>query len=86
MHYNERLWLDPGRAALEGEEDFAQDREQDDWRGYVATRFANWLNTLLKERFEKIKYDFGDAVQKEWRLAMEEIIKKGDREGKEVFL
>ena len=86
LHYNERLWLDPGRAALEGEEDFAQDREQDDWRGYVATRFANWLNTLLKERFEKIKYDFGDAVQKEWRLAMEEIIKKGDREGKEEFL
>ncbi len=86
LPYNERLWLDPGRADQPDEKDFAQDREQDGWRGYVATRFANWLNDLLKKEFEKIRFDFGDAVQKEWRLAMEEIIKKSGREGKEVFL
>ena len=77
---------DCGRADQPDEKDFAQDREQDGWRGYVATRFANWLNDLLKKEFEKIRFDFGDAVQKEWRLAMEEIIKKSGREGKEVFL
>ncbi len=86
LHYNERLWLDPGRAELEGEEDFAEDREQEDWRGYVATRFANWLNALLKKEFENMRFDFGDAVQKEWRATMEEIIQKSRREGREVFL
>lgn len=86
LHYNERLWLDPGRAELEGEEDFAEDRAQDDWRGYVATRFANWLNALLKKEFEHMRFDFGDAVQKEWRTTMEEVIQKSRREGREVFL
>ncbi|MDO5674215.1 MAG: type I-F CRISPR-associated protein Csy1 [bacterium] len=86
LHYKECLWLDPGRAELEGEEDFAEDREQKDWRGYVATRLANWLNALLKKEFEHMRYDFGDAVQKEWRSSMEEVIQKSRREGREVFV
>ena len=86
LGYSERLWLDPERAHLEGEEEFAQDRLQTDWRTDIAARFGNWLNDVLKSEFKRIKHDFGDAEQREWRREMEEMIKQSQRKGLEVFL
>lgn len=86
LGYSERLWLDPGRSYLEGEEEFAQDRLHTDWRADIATRFGNWLNDVLKDAFKQIRHDFGDAEQQEWIREMEEMIKQSQRKGLEVFL
>ena len=86
LGYSERLWLDPGRAYLEGEEEFGQDRLHTDWRADIATRFGNWLNDVLKDAFKQIRHDFGDAEQQEWIREMEEMIKQSQRKGLEVFL
>jgi len=44
---DERLWLDPGRAALEGEDDFRKEWLWMDWPNKIGTRFARWVNEKL---------------------------------------
>ncbi len=86
LSYDERLWLDPGRAQLEGEEAFAEDRETRDWRREIEIRFANWVNLLLKKEFKQIQHDFGEAEQHEWRRELKDMMKQSQRQGLGVFL
>ncbi len=86
LKYDQKLWLDPKRALLEGEEEFAEDRIIRNWQREVEIRFANWVNDLLKKHIKQMEYDFGDAEQKEWRQAIEKIIKQNQRQGLGVFL
>lgn len=86
LHYSERLWLDPGRTVLEGEEEFAADRLAGDWRRDIEIRFGNWLNTLLKKEFQQIKYEFGESEQREWEREMNDMIRQAQRKGLGVFL
>lgn len=83
----EKLWLDPKRADLEGEEDFKAERETDDaWHGQIVHNFARWLNTLMQAEFKVIASDFGDTEHLEWEREIEDMKKRYERAGKGVFL
>ena len=83
----EKLWLDPKRSELEGEEDFKAKREEsNDWHQQIIYRFARWLNTLLQEAFKDIERDFSDPEHLEWEREIEAMKKQYERSGKGVFL
>lgn len=81
----EKLWLDPGRAALDGQEDFAKQRSTNDWKNQIAETFALWLNDRLKGRFKNLVPQFGDAEYYEWKKEFEDAIGVSKRAGQEVF-
>ncbi|MGB8377933.1 MAG: type I-F CRISPR-associated protein Csy1, partial [Rhodanobacteraceae bacterium] len=58
----ERLWLDPGRAELEGEEEFLADWAKLEWPDEIGRRFGNWLNHALGPDLP-----LGDIEQRQWR-------------------
>lgn len=58
----EQLWLDPLRAELPDEGEFAQEWLAMDWPAEVGRRFANWLNGALAR-----KLPVGDAEAREWK-------------------
>ena len=83
----EKLWLDPKRADIEGEEEFKAEREADDaWHGQIIHRFARWLNSLMQAQFKQIANDFGDSEHLEWEREIEDMQKRYERAGKGVFL
>ena len=91
VHYElnraQKLWLDPKRADLEGEEAFKTEREQDDaWHQTIVHSFARWLNTLMQTEFKAIAHDFGDAEHLEWEREIEAMKKHYERAGRGVFL
>ncbi|MDD2608454.1 MAG: type I-F CRISPR-associated protein Csy1 [Giesbergeria sp.] len=61
----EQLWLDPLRAQLPAETDFAQEWLKMDWPAEVGKRFANWLNHALKNQLP-----VGDAEAQQWQKAL----------------
>ncbi len=61
----EKLWLDPERADLSKETEFAQDWHRKDWPVQVGKRFANWLNAQLQG-----KLPVGDAEASKWQRAL----------------
>ena len=82
----EQYWLDPYRAELEGEEEFAQQREKADWLEDITRRFGQWLNKSLQDKFPHIKDDFGDAETLEWRKTIRNTIKASQRREEGMFL
>lgn len=58
----EQLWLDPLRAELRDEADFAREWLWMDWPAEVGKRFANWLNSQL---FGQLPV--GDAEARVWQ-------------------
>ena len=58
---DEKLWLDPLRAELPEEAEFAQRWLQMDWPAAIGKRFAQWLNHQLKGQLA-----VGDAEAREW--------------------
>jgi CRISPR-associated protein Csy1 len=87
LERHEKLWLDPKRADLEGEEEFKAEREQDDaWHHQIIHSFARWLNTLMQAEFKEIASDFGDAEHLDWEREIEDMQKRYERAGKGVFL
>ena len=59
LHLSEKLWLDPDRGKLEGEEDFAQDRAQEAWLQDLPRRFGMWLQGHLKQKFTGLSPPYG---------------------------
>lgn len=86
LDYNQKLWLDPYRADLYDETDFAHDRQESDWHTAITQQFATWLNTLIKAKFPDIKHDIGDSEHTEWEREIEDMMKQYERAGKGVFL
>lgn len=87
LKHVEKLWLDPKRADLEGEEEFKAEREQDDaWHAQIIHSFARWLNTLMQAEFKQIASDFGDTEHLNWEREIEDMQKRYERAGKGVFL
>lgn len=62
LAFEEKLWLDPLRAELPEEADFASKWLWLDWPDEVGKRFANWLNAQLIGRLP-----VGDAEAREWK-------------------
>lgn len=60
--HEEQLWLDPLRAELREEVDFAREWLWMDWPSDIGRRFANWLNGQL---FGQLPV--GDAEAREWK-------------------
>jgi CRISPR-associated protein Csy1 len=58
----EKLWLDPLRAELPDERDFAAQWLSSDWPDRVAERFGKWLNAQLRDKI----VDVGYAESREW--------------------
>lgn len=58
----EKLWLDPLRAELPEQSEFARGWLQMDWPAAIGKRFAQWLNARLESRFA-----VGDAEQRQWK-------------------
>lgn len=58
----EKLWLDPLRAELPEQGDFAREWLRMDWPAAIGKRFAQWLNARLESRFA-----VGDAEQRQWK-------------------
>lgn len=61
---DEQLWLDPLRAELPKEADFAKRWLQMDWPVAIGKRFAQWLNFQLKHLM------VGDVEAHEWAKAL----------------
>ena len=62
LDYMEKLWLDPLRAELREEAQFASDWMSLGWPAEVGKSFARWLNSQLKAQFL-----VGDAEARQWR-------------------
>lgn len=60
LNYMQKLWLDPLRAELPEEAQFASDWLYMDWPAEVGKSFGAWLNKVLGEQF-------GDVEAQEWR-------------------
>ncbi|MEY1662367.1 type I-F CRISPR-associated protein Csy1 [Isoalcanivorax beigongshangi] len=58
----EQLWLDPLRAELPDEAEFAREWLWMDWPDAVGHRFGQWLNARLEG-----KHVFGDAELRHWK-------------------
>jgi CRISPR-associated protein Csy1 len=58
----EKLWLDPLRAELPAQHDFAHEWLRMDWPAAIGKRFAQWLNARLDDRFA-----VGDAELRQWK-------------------
>lgn len=59
----EQLWLDPLRAELPEEADFAGRWLLMEWPDKVGRRFANWLNAQLSSQLPMV----GDVEAREWK-------------------
>lgn len=61
----EKLWLDPLRGGLSGEDEFAREWLLMDWPAEVGRRFGNWLNAALRDLLP-----VGDAEAREWKKVL----------------
>lgn len=86
LDMEEKLWLDPMRAEMPDEYEFREKRETEEWDKVIVTRFANWLNKLLKDEFKGIKHEFAKPEHDEWQNEIEDMKKRYERAGKGVFL
>lgn len=86
MNIEEKLWLDPMRVNLEGEEEFKSKRESENWIKAIIRYFSDWLNGLLKKEFKDIKHEFARPEHNEWEREIEAMKKQYERIGRGVFL
>lgn len=75
----EKLWLDPKRADLEGEEQFKSDFENTNLESIIPLYFARWLNEWLREKYPRLAGDFNDAEISEWQREMESTLRLNQR-------
>lgn len=62
LNREEQLWLDPRRAELSEEAEFAQEWLALDWPEAIGKRFGNWLNARLEG-----KLHLGDIEFRAWK-------------------
>lgn len=94
LSLSQKVWLDPYRADLDGEEEFAQHKAQNEWQTEILDDFASWFNNELREQFQNLKYDIADAEFYdiadaefiEWKREIEDMQGHYQRMGKGVFL
>ena len=65
LQRSEQLWLDPLRAELPEEADFAAEWLWMDWPAEIGKAFARWLNKQLHDRLP-----VGDTEAREWKKVL----------------
>lgn len=65
LQRSEQLWLDPLRAELPEEADFAGEWLWMDWPSEIGKAFARWVNEQLRD-----KLPVGDAEAREWQKVL----------------
>ena len=85
LHLSEKLWLDPDRGELEGEEDFALDRAKGAWLQDLPRRFGMWLQGNLKQKFTGLSDGITKPELSEWQTHFEQAIKRHQRLKTGVF-
>lgn len=73
---NQKYWLDPNRADLEGEEDFKERLELGNWHDEIAKQFASWVNYHCKQHLKKTQQDFSTLEFNQWRRIFKRILKR----------
>ncbi|MCM2496232.1 type I-F CRISPR-associated protein Csy1 [Burkholderia glumae] len=66
LSYDEKLWLDPLRAELPEEREFAVDWLAMEWPERIGARFGKWLNAQLRHELP----DVGYHEAREWQRAL----------------
>ncbi|GKX50392.1 type I-F CRISPR-associated protein Csy1 [Budvicia aquatica] len=78
------FWLDPKRAETDAE--WAELREQTDWKTELAHDFGLWVNQKLNDAYSNNpQLHLADTEQKVWKHDMADLIKQTIREGWGVF-
>ncbi|OCG20462.1 type I-F CRISPR-associated protein Csy1 [Gilliamella sp. App4-10] len=85
LNFKQKLWLDPKRADLEGEEDFKSQYEQGEWLLDLVDQFAFWIQTILKNKFDNIQKQFSDSEYREWRREFSAAVKASQRKREGIF-
>ncbi|WP_186289006.1 type I-F CRISPR-associated protein Csy1 [Burkholderia gladioli] len=65
LSLDEKLWLDPSRAELPEESEFAEHWLALEWPARVADRFAKWLNAQLRDALPHLGADEAHAWKNE---------------------
>lgn len=85
LDMNQKYWLDPCRADLDGEEEFSYQYHNSDWITELEKQFAYWINAILKDRFKNIANHFDDAELTEWRREFSMAVKASQRNKEGIF-
>ena len=85
LNMAQKYWLDPHRATLDDEVDFARQYENGDWVDELGKQFALWINAILKKKFPAQESDFSDAEYQEWRREFQTAVKASQRKKEGVF-
>ncbi len=82
---DQKYWLDPYRVDLEGEETFAQAKQDTEWLQIITDQFSVWLNDQLRKQYPQYATDVDDTEYKEWKREIEAVIKASQRAKQGVF-
>lgn len=85
LDMNQQYWLDPLRAELPKEDDFAQARQKDNWVDELASQFALWVNEILINEFNDRASEFDDAEIYEWQREFHAAVKASQRKREGIF-
>lgn len=85
LNINQKYWLDPQRAELAEEADFAQTRQEDNWIDNLALQFAFWINGILRKQFKDRSHEFDDAEIYEWQREFHDAVKASQRKREGIF-
>lgn len=85
LKFNQKLWLDPKRSNLDGEQDFKQKYDKGEWIVELEKDFAFWIQNALVKKFENIQQQFSDPEFMEWRKELSASIKASQRKKEGIF-
>lgn len=86
LDLSQKMWLDPKRGELAGEEDFALAKMQRDWQRDIIEQFASWLNHTLQKQLKNLRFAIGDAEHLQWQREIEAMKAEYERAGQGLFI
>ncbi|ARB74846.1 TPA: type I-F CRISPR-associated protein Csy1 [Pasteurella multocida] len=75
LAWEEKYWLDPKRAELEGETDFKEGYELGEWREIIEHKFTLWIRYFLQKYFPSLNEDFKDTDYQELRTKVTQLLR-----------
>ncbi|MGC6358782.1 type I-F CRISPR-associated protein Csy1 [Bisgaard Taxon 45] len=75
LNWEEKYWLDPKRAELEGENDFKERYELGEWREKIERQLTLWIRSFLQKYFPKLNEDFRDTDYQELLTKVAQLLR-----------